>query len=170
MSNCLSPHILAFLFSWDYVVFKIRTIRNRIDENMDDTLANVEGAQGQLLKYLNSISSNRWLMMKIFFVLMVFLMIFIFFVAWFPLAMSPWMFCIVCLLCVVYSFDFYQTTTCTQFSPGMISSRLAFCGHVNWEKLQNWYVKVFTTCSMYHLMTHVGSNVEENCHCQRVNP
>ncbi|BBG95428.1 syntaxin of plants 32, partial [Prunus dulcis] len=39
----------------------------RIDENMDDTLANVEGAQGALLKYLNSISSNRWLMIKIFF-------------------------------------------------------------------------------------------------------
>lgn len=53
----------------------------RIDENMEETVANVEGAQGQLLKYLNSISSNRWLMMKIFFVLMVFLMIFIFFVA-----------------------------------------------------------------------------------------
>ncbi|KAH0462389.1 hypothetical protein IEQ34_009964 [Dendrobium chrysotoxum] len=53
----------------------------RIDENMDDTLANVEGAQGQLLKYLNSISSNRWLMLKIFFVLIVFLMIFVFFVA-----------------------------------------------------------------------------------------
>ncbi|GER32161.1 syntaxin [Striga asiatica] len=31
----------------------------RIDENMDDTLSNVEGAQGALLKYLNSISSNR---------------------------------------------------------------------------------------------------------------
>ena len=54
---------------------------DRIDENMEETVANVEGAQGQLLKYLNSISSNRWLMMKIFFVLMVFLMIFIFFVA-----------------------------------------------------------------------------------------
>ncbi|KAH1067809.1 hypothetical protein J1N35_032796 [Gossypium stocksii] len=53
----------------------------RIDENMDDTLANVEGAQGQLLKYLNSISSNRWLMMKIFFVLIFFLMVFLFFVA-----------------------------------------------------------------------------------------
>ncbi|GJN32230.1 hypothetical protein PR202_gb20720 [Eleusine coracana subsp. coracana] len=53
----------------------------RIDENMEETLSNVDGAQGQLLKYLNSISSNRWLMMKIFFVLMVFLMIFIFFVA-----------------------------------------------------------------------------------------
>ncbi|KAK4420025.1 syntaxin [Sesamum alatum] len=53
----------------------------RIDENMDDTLANVEGAQGALLKYLNSISSNWWLMIKIFFVLMFFLMIFLFFVA-----------------------------------------------------------------------------------------
>ncbi|ESR63815.1 hypothetical protein CICLE_v10008850mg [Citrus x clementina] len=53
----------------------------RIDENMDDTMANVEGAQGALLKYLNSISSNRWLMIKIFFVLIFFLMIFLFFVA-----------------------------------------------------------------------------------------
>ncbi|TYH68799.1 hypothetical protein ES332_D05G012900v1 [Gossypium tomentosum] len=53
----------------------------RIDENMDDTLAKVEGAQGQLLKYLNGISSNRWLMMKIFFVLIFFLMVFLFFVA-----------------------------------------------------------------------------------------
>lgn len=53
----------------------------RIDENMEDTLANVEGAQGALLKYLNSISSNRWLMIKIFFVLIFFLMIFLFFVA-----------------------------------------------------------------------------------------
>ncbi|KAM7259622.1 hypothetical protein ACFE04_015363 [Oxalis oulophora] len=53
----------------------------RIDENVDDTLANVEGAQGHLLKYLNSISSNRWLMIKIFFVLIFFLMVFLFFVA-----------------------------------------------------------------------------------------
>ena len=53
----------------------------RIDENMDDTLANVEGAQGALLKYLNNISSNRWLMIKIFFILIFFLMVFLFFVA-----------------------------------------------------------------------------------------
>ncbi|KAL6212178.1 hypothetical protein ACLB2K_017399 [Fragaria x ananassa] len=53
----------------------------RIDENMEDTLANVEGAQGQLLKYLSSISSNRWLMIKIFFILIFFLMVFLFFVA-----------------------------------------------------------------------------------------
>ncbi|XP_065850471.1 syntaxin-32 [Euphorbia lathyris] len=53
----------------------------RIDENMDESLANVEGAQNQLVRYMNSISSNRWLMIKIFFVLIVFLMIFLFFVA-----------------------------------------------------------------------------------------
>jgi len=53
----------------------------RIDENVDDTLANVDSAQAQLLKYLNSISSNRWLIMKIFFVLMMFLIVFIVFVA-----------------------------------------------------------------------------------------
>ncbi|XP_021764477.1 syntaxin-32-like [Chenopodium quinoa] len=53
----------------------------RIDENMEDTLANVEGAQNQLVRYYNSISSNRWLMIKIFFVLIVFLMFFLFFVA-----------------------------------------------------------------------------------------
>lgn len=53
----------------------------RIDENMEDTLANVEGAQNQLTRYLSSISSNRWLMIKIFFVLIVFLMFFLFFVA-----------------------------------------------------------------------------------------
>lgn len=53
----------------------------RIDDNIDDTLANVEGAQGSLLKYLHRISSNRWLILKIFFVLIVFLIIFITFIA-----------------------------------------------------------------------------------------
>ncbi|XVF34780.1 hypothetical protein REPUB_Repub18cG0088100 [Reevesia pubescens] len=53
----------------------------RIDENMDESVANVEGAQSQLVRYLNSISSNRWLMIKIFFILILFLMFFLFFVA-----------------------------------------------------------------------------------------
>ncbi len=50
----------------------------RIDENIDDTLSNVDSAQTQLLKYLNTISSNRWLVMKIFGILMVFLVVFMF--------------------------------------------------------------------------------------------
>lgn len=53
----------------------------RIDENMDESLTNVEGAQNQLLKYLDSISSNRWLILKIFMVLITFLLIFVVFVA-----------------------------------------------------------------------------------------
>ena len=53
----------------------------RIDENIDDTLANVDSAQAQLLKYMNSISSNRWLVMKVFGVLLFFLFVFIFFIA-----------------------------------------------------------------------------------------
>ncbi|GLJ18964.1 hypothetical protein SUGI_0339150 [Cryptomeria japonica] len=53
----------------------------RIDDNMDDTLSNVEGAQGALLKHLSRISSNRWLIVKIFFVIIIFIVIFIVFVA-----------------------------------------------------------------------------------------
>ncbi|ABO98667.1 predicted protein, partial [Ostreococcus lucimarinus CCE9901] len=49
----------------------------RIDENVDDTLANVDSAQTQLLKYLNTVSSNRWLILKIFAVLISFFSFFI---------------------------------------------------------------------------------------------
>ncbi|CAN4104947.1 unnamed protein product [Withania somnifera] len=53
----------------------------RIDDNIDESLTNVEGAQGALLKYLNRISSNRFLMIKIFLVVLLFLSVFIFFLA-----------------------------------------------------------------------------------------
>lgn len=53
----------------------------RIDDNMDESLTNVEGARSALLKNLSQISSNRWLMIKIFAILIFFLMVFIFFVA-----------------------------------------------------------------------------------------
>jgi syntaxin 5 len=53
----------------------------RIDENVDDTLTNVEAGQAQLLKYLNTISSNRWLMLKVFGIIMMAIMFFLMFVA-----------------------------------------------------------------------------------------
>ncbi|XP_028792669.1 syntaxin-31 [Neltuma alba] len=53
----------------------------RIDDNMDESLANVEGAHSSLLKHLRQISSNRWLLIKIFAILILFLLIFMFFVA-----------------------------------------------------------------------------------------
>lgn len=54
---------------------------SRIDDNMDESLANVEGARNALLRHLNQISSNRWLMIKIFAVIIFFLTVFMFFVA-----------------------------------------------------------------------------------------
>lgn len=53
----------------------------RIDENISETFGNVESAQDQLLKYLNNISSNRWLILKIFFVLLIFMALFVVFLA-----------------------------------------------------------------------------------------
>ncbi|KAM1487347.1 hypothetical protein ACFX13_001501 [Malus domestica] len=53
----------------------------RIDDNMEESLSNVEGAHSALLRNLTRISSNRWLMIKIFAILIFFLMVFIFFVA-----------------------------------------------------------------------------------------
>ncbi|XP_024991816.1 syntaxin-31 [Cynara cardunculus var. scolymus] len=53
----------------------------RIDDNMEETMSNVEGARGALLKHLNRISSNRWLLIKIFAILIFFLIIFLFFLA-----------------------------------------------------------------------------------------
>ncbi|EDV29841.1 uncharacterized protein TRIADDRAFT_19936 [Trichoplax adhaerens] len=51
----------------------------RIDANVEDTQANVEAAHSEILKYFQSISSNRWLMIKIFGVLMIFFIIFVVF-------------------------------------------------------------------------------------------
>ncbi|XP_043702498.1 syntaxin-31 [Telopea speciosissima] len=53
----------------------------RIDDNMEESLVNVEGAHSALLKHLNRISSNRSLLIKIFAVLIFFLIVFIFFMA-----------------------------------------------------------------------------------------
>lgn len=52
----------------------------RIDDDMNESLANVEGASNALLKYLNKISSNRWLLIKLFLVIILFMTIFIVFV------------------------------------------------------------------------------------------
>lgn len=69
---------MVVLFLSDSTFFWVKTIR--IDDNMDESLANVEGASNALMKYLNRVSSNRWLMIKLFLVLIFFLVIFIVFV------------------------------------------------------------------------------------------
>jgi len=51
----------------------------RIDADIAQTQTNVDSARDQLLRYLASVSSNRWLMMKMFFVLIFFVVIFVVF-------------------------------------------------------------------------------------------
>uniref|UniRef100_A0A1I7Y8R2 t-SNARE coiled-coil homology domain-containing protein n=1 Tax=Steinernema glaseri TaxID=37863 RepID=A0A1I7Y8R2_9BILA len=51
----------------------------RIDANVEETSMNVESAHVELLRYFNSISKNRWLMLKIFGVLMIFFVVFVVF-------------------------------------------------------------------------------------------
>jgi hypothetical protein len=54
------------------MVAEQRETVQRIDADTLDIASNVSGAQRELLKYYSSISSNRWLMLKIFGVLIVF--------------------------------------------------------------------------------------------------
>ncbi|XP_065280302.2 syntaxin-5 isoform X2 [Dermacentor albipictus] len=53
----------------------------RIDANVEDTSLNVEAAHSEILRYFQSVTSNRWLMIKVFAVLIVFFIIFVVFVA-----------------------------------------------------------------------------------------
>lgn len=49
-----------------------REMVQRIDANTEDVVENVEGAQRELMKYWSRVSGNRWLVAKMFGVLMVF--------------------------------------------------------------------------------------------------
>jgi len=59
------------------MVAEQRETVQRIDENVLDIESNIDAAHGELSKYLASMMSNRWLMMKMFGVLIVFFLIFI---------------------------------------------------------------------------------------------
>ena len=58
------------------MVAEQRETVQRIDADTLDIASNVGGAQRELLKYYTSISSNRWLMLKVFGVLIVFVRLF----------------------------------------------------------------------------------------------
>lgn len=52
-----------------------------IDAHVEDSQLNVDMAHSEILMYFQSASSNRWLMVKIFLVLIVFFIIFVVFFA-----------------------------------------------------------------------------------------
>ncbi|KAL7961831.1 t-SNARE [Trichoderma compactum] len=49
----------------------------RIDANTEDVVDNVDGAQRELMKYWSRVSSNRWLIAKMFGVLMIFFLLWV---------------------------------------------------------------------------------------------
>jgi len=49
----------------------------RIDANTEDVVDNVQGAQTELLKYWNRVQGNRWLVAKMFGVLMIFFLLWV---------------------------------------------------------------------------------------------
>ncbi|RDB29629.1 Integral membrane protein sed5 [Hypsizygus marmoreus] len=59
------------------MVAEQRETVQRIDADTLDIAANVGGAQRELLKYFGNMANNRWLMLKVFGVLIVFFLVFI---------------------------------------------------------------------------------------------
>lgn len=53
----------------------------RIDANVEDAALNVEAGHAEILKYFKNVTSNRWLMVKIFGVLIIFFIFFVVFMA-----------------------------------------------------------------------------------------
>lgn len=51
----------------------------RIDANVEDTQLNVELAHTEILKYFQSVSNNRWLLIKMFLILIIFFIVFVVF-------------------------------------------------------------------------------------------
>jgi syntaxin 5 len=49
----------------------------RIDANTEDVVDNVEGAQRELMKYWSRVQGNRWLVAKMFGVLMIFFLLWV---------------------------------------------------------------------------------------------
>ncbi|XP_065355543.1 syntaxin-5 [Calliphora vicina] len=62
-----------------HMVKEQEEIVERIDTNIQDAELNIEAAHGEILKYFQSVSKNRWLMIKIFGVLIFFFIFFIVF-------------------------------------------------------------------------------------------
>jgi len=53
----------------------------RIDSNIEESDLNIESAHTEMLRYFQGITSNRWLMMKIFLILIIFFVVFVVFFA-----------------------------------------------------------------------------------------
>ena len=70
---CTLNYVMSFSFSFFFFF--------RIDANVQDAELNVEAAHNEIIRYFQNITSNRWLMIKIFAVLIFFFLFFVIFMA-----------------------------------------------------------------------------------------
>ncbi|KAK9450532.1 t-SNARE [Limtongia smithiae] len=59
------------------MVAEQREVVQRIDADTEDISVNISGAQRELLKYFASVSSNRWLMVKVFGIVIIFFLLWV---------------------------------------------------------------------------------------------
>ncbi|KAJ2085021.1 Integral membrane protein SED5, partial [Coemansia sp. S142-1] len=62
------------------MVSEQRDVVQRIDANIETVDINISAAQNELLRYYSNISSNRWLMAKVFMIILVFVFLLVTFV------------------------------------------------------------------------------------------
>ena len=62
-----------------FMVKEQEEVVHRIDSNVEDAEMNVEAAHTEILKYFKSVASNRWLMIKVFALLIFFFLVFVIF-------------------------------------------------------------------------------------------
>ncbi|XP_012683089.1 syntaxin 5A, like [Clupea harengus] len=62
-----------------HMVKEQEEVVQRIDAHVEDTQFNVEAAHTEILKYFQSVSANRWLLIKIFLILIIFFIVFVVF-------------------------------------------------------------------------------------------
>jgi len=60
-----------------HMVAEQRDTVQRIDTNIDDMHVNISGAQRELLKYYKNLTSSRWLMLKVFCVILAFFFLYV---------------------------------------------------------------------------------------------
>jgi len=72
--------VQSFCCTFNYTVY-VFVLFFRIDANVQDAELNVEAAHNEIIRYFQNITSNRWLMIKIFAVLIFFFLFFVIFMA-----------------------------------------------------------------------------------------
>ena len=64
-----------------HIIKEQEEVMLHIEDNVDNAALNIEGGHSEILKYFQKVSENRWLMVKVFGVLIFFFIFFVIFMA-----------------------------------------------------------------------------------------